>query len=163
MLTRMLLVPCWLRSVSSLYFRANFAYARYWEACANIHQMHSKWTDMSTCLAAFHYQSSIYSKIRPPAFGNHDTLNQDILLGRELNPCTPDEMRQQLDEIEANDKNGDKRGSFIGQVTRPVRMLAPSRSKTRRGQDNLNRADDGSIQSHGFSVASNTSQLERIS
>jgi len=143
-------------------FRANFAYARYWEACADIHQMQSKWTDMATCLAAFHYQSSIYSKIRPPAFGNHDTLHQDILLGRELNPCTPDEMRQQLDEIEANEKNGDKRGSFIAQVTRPVRMLAPSRSKTRRGQDNLNRADDGSIQSHGFSIASNTSQLERI-
>ena len=151
-------------------FRANFAYGRWWEACANIHQMHSKWNDMATCLASFHYQSSIYSKIRPPAFGNHDSLQQDILLARELNPCTPDEMRQQLDEIAANGRNDrrareaiiDARGSFIAQVTRPVRMLTPSRSRRLGGRGTLNRADDASSQSHGFSITSNTSQLERI-
>ena len=145
-------------------FRANFAYARFWEGCQQVHQMHSKWTDMATCLAAFHYQSSLYSKIRPPAFGQHESLQHDIQLGRELNPCTPDEMRQQLDEMEEKERNG----TFIGKVTRPIRLLSPmnviDKSRHRTSRANRSRADpsdDG--ESHMGSLVSNDTVSKVIS
>jgi len=143
-------------------FRANFAYARYWEACQQVHHMHSKWTDMATCLAAFHYQSTLYSKIRPPAFGQHESLQHDIQLGRELNPCTADEMRQQLDEMEEKERNG----TFIGKVTRPIRVLSPmvdkSRHLTRRVTGpRADQCDGGG--SHSGSLVSNDTIAKVIS
>jgi len=100
-------------------FRANFAYARYWEACGAIHLMHSKWCDCATALASFHYQSSLYSKMRPPAFGGHEDL-RDILLARTCNHIDPNEMRKQLDEFERDEQ---KFTGFVSQVKRPIGML----------------------------------------
>ena len=141
-------------------FRANFAYARFWEACQQVHQMHSKWSDMATCLAAFHYQSSLYNKVRPPAFGQHESLQHDIQLGRELNPCSPDEMRAQLDDMDERER----KETFIGQVTRPIRLLSPMIDKSRPRRSTRSRADpseDG--ESNLESLVSNDTMSKIIS
>lgn len=52
-----------------LVFRANYSYARWWEAYTNVYLMHSKWLDMATEIAAFHYQSKRYNEFKPPSFG----------------------------------------------------------------------------------------------
>lgn len=57
-----------------LTFRLNFAYSRYWEGATAVHQMHSKWLDIATYLAAFHYQCRQYDQYRPPSFGNNHKL-----------------------------------------------------------------------------------------
>eukprot|EP00526_Cylindrotheca_closterium_P006692 CAMPEP_0113659026 /NCGR_PEP_ID=MMETSP0017_2-20120614/32098_1 /TAXON_ID=2856 /ORGANISM="Cylindrotheca closterium" /LENGTH=748 /DNA_ID=CAMNT_0000573469 /DNA_START=92 /DNA_END=2338 /DNA_ORIENTATION=- /assembly_acc=CAM_ASM_000147 len=63
-----------------LVFRANFAYHRYWEAFTAIHQMHSKWLDFATEVAAFHYQSERYKAYAPPAFGTYGPMTSPIVM-----------------------------------------------------------------------------------
>mmetsp|Transcript_13227 Transcript_13227/g.21909 ORF Transcript_13227/g.21909 Transcript_13227/m.21909 type:complete len:444 (-) Transcript_13227:76-1407(-) len=46
--------------------------------------MHSKWFDCCANISAYHYQSSRYSDLAPPSFGNHaDLLNQNVTRNRE--------------------------------------------------------------------------------
>jgi len=52
-----------------LVFRANYSYNRWWEAYTAVYLMHSKWLDLATELAAFHYQSHRYDEYKPPSFG----------------------------------------------------------------------------------------------
>jgi len=52
-----------------LVFRANYSYNRWWEAYTAVYLMHSKWLDMATEIAAFHYQSKRYDDYKPPSFG----------------------------------------------------------------------------------------------
>jgi nucleoid-associated protein YgaU len=61
-----------------LAFRANFSYNRYWEALGHIHQMHSKWLDFATEVAAFHYQAERYDAFKPPAFGAHPATTTGV-------------------------------------------------------------------------------------
>ena len=58
-----------------LIFRANFGYQRYWEGATSIYQSMSKWLDAVTMTGAFHYQSSHYASIKPPAMYDHPGLN----------------------------------------------------------------------------------------
>lgn len=69
-----------------LTFRLNFAYGRYWESAKMVHQMISKWLDVSMSLAAFHYQQeSLYQHIRPPAFGHHPKVRSKDIIGNPRN------------------------------------------------------------------------------
>mmetsp|Transcript_3754 Transcript_3754/g.8076 ORF Transcript_3754/g.8076 Transcript_3754/m.8076 type:complete len:896 (+) Transcript_3754:280-2967(+) len=52
-----------------LVFRANYSYNRWWEAYTAVYLMHSKWLDLATEIAAFHYQSKRYDAFKPPSFG----------------------------------------------------------------------------------------------
>lgn len=49
--------------------RLNFSYTRWWEAVSMCHQMTSKLTDSALCLAAYHYQSTIWDPIKPDTYG----------------------------------------------------------------------------------------------
>lgn len=83
-----------------LSYRATFAYNRYWEACTAIYQMHSRWMDVGSALAAFHLQSSKYKGRKPPSFGRHPHLR---VLDRErerLNEPTMDELEEQLQDVD---------------------------------------------------------------
>ncbi len=46
-----------------------YSYNRWWEAYTAVYLMHSKWLDLATEIAAFHYQSRRYNKYKPPSFG----------------------------------------------------------------------------------------------
>ena len=60
--------------------------------------MHSKWLDIATLLAAYHYQCSQYDKYRPPAFGHHQKL-KNITREREREKhATKSETLKQLHE-----------------------------------------------------------------
>lgn len=91
-------------------FRANFAYHRYWEAAGSVHQMHSKWMDAAMSIAAFHYQASQYDRIRPPAFGAHQELNNIVKERFRNNECSAEEMKEELKclirEKEAESRTG---------------------------------------------------------
>ncbi len=45
------------------------SYNRWWEAYTAVYLMHSKWLDLATEIAAFHYQSRRYDRFKPPSFG----------------------------------------------------------------------------------------------
>lgn len=138
-------------------FRANFAYARYWEACGAVHQMHSKWCDCATALASFHYQSPLYNTARPPAFGEHEELS-DILLARTCNLTDPNEMRKQLDEIEKQKFTG-----FVTQVKRPIGVLTSATAKESEGgmhERNPELARISSTREFKFTSANNSENVK---
>lgn len=81
-----------------LAFRANFAYNRYWEAFTSVYQMHSKWLDVGTDLAAFHLQAAKYDKRKPPSFGRHPDVKFIERQRRRSHEQTIDELQEQLDE-----------------------------------------------------------------
>lgn len=57
------------------------SYNRWWEAYTAVYLMHSKWLDLATEIAAFHYQSKRYDPFKPPSFGaNPGVQNLDFLL-----------------------------------------------------------------------------------
>jgi predicted membrane chloride channel (bestrophin family) len=80
-----------------LAFRANFAYNRYWEACTAVHQMHSKWLDVGTEMAAFHLQSARYDDRKPPAFGAHPHIKCLERERERLNEPTLEDLEEQLE------------------------------------------------------------------
>lgn len=47
--------------------KVTFAYNRFWEACAAVHNMQAKWLDVGTTMAAYHLQAEIYADVRPPS------------------------------------------------------------------------------------------------
>jgi len=79
-------------------FRANLGYNRYWEAATAVHQMLSKWLDVSIQLAGFHRQSSKYDGIRPPAFGDHPNINLSCARTRK-NITTPEQLEEQVTNL----------------------------------------------------------------
>lgn len=86
-----------------LVFRANFSYNRYWEAFSAIHQMHSKWLDFATEVAAFHYQSKRYDLQKPPAFGTFPNV-KTITRERERleEPMTFAELEDHIEDMAEN-------------------------------------------------------------
>ena len=66
-----------------LSFKLSASYNRWWEACADIHNMHAKWTALASTTAAFHLQSKVYDSVAPPAFGDHQDVNFDFVRRRE--------------------------------------------------------------------------------
>jgi len=63
--------------------KVNFSYNRYWEACTALHNMHAKWMDVGSTMAAFHMQSKAFEKIQPPSFGDHQHLDDNSVLQRD--------------------------------------------------------------------------------
>lgn len=61
-----------------------------------MHQMLSKWLDIATYMAAFHYQCSQYDKYRPPAFGHHTNLRNLTRERERETGMTMDEAVEQL-------------------------------------------------------------------
>jgi predicted membrane chloride channel (bestrophin family) len=101
-----------------LSYRATFAYNRYWEACSAVYQMHSRWMDVGTALAAFHLQSSKYKGRKPPSFGHYPHLR---VLERErerLNEPTLDELEEQLLDVDKNKTPSTSLRSRIGRTFR---------------------------------------------
>lgn len=86
-----------------LSFRANFAYNRYWEAYTAVYQMHSKWLDVGTELAAFHLQATRYADSRPPTFGENPHLTS-VERERERNEKTFEEIENHIDETIEKEK-----------------------------------------------------------
>mmetsp|Transcript_19054 Transcript_19054/g.31280 ORF Transcript_19054/g.31280 Transcript_19054/m.31280 type:complete len:493 (+) Transcript_19054:82-1560(+) len=67
----------------ALSFQLNFSYNRWWEACTALHNMHAKWLDAGSTMAAFHLQSRIYDSVAPPSLGEHQDVHFDYLRKRE--------------------------------------------------------------------------------
>ena len=61
---------------------------QYWEACSSVHNMHSKWLDVGTTIAAFHMQSKAYEHIRPISFGDRPQSNNLLLRNMDEHPAT---------------------------------------------------------------------------
>lgn len=93
-----------------LVFRANFSYHRYWDSFTHLHQMHSKWLDAGISVSAFHYQSSRYDRIRPPAFGKYPEVNSLQMRHHEM--MTPEELSSYLESTTKEDIWNDKNTSF---------------------------------------------------
>jgi hypothetical protein len=87
-----------------LSFRATFAYNRYWEACTSVHQMHSKWLDVATQLAASHLQSTKYAAQKPPAFGSYPELKTIQRERQRVNEQTYEDLQEQLEQSESEMK-----------------------------------------------------------
>jgi len=90
-----------------LTFRANFGYNRYWEGATAVHQMHSKWLDLGTELAAFHYQSDYYKQNMPPAYGAYPHVTS-VVRNREREQFTT----HIDDNIATNSQEGESKGLF---------------------------------------------------
>lgn len=67
----------------ALSFKLTFSYNRWWEACTALHNMHAKWLDAGSTMAAFHLQSRIYDRVAPPSLGEHQDVNCDFVRKRE--------------------------------------------------------------------------------
>ena len=44
----------------ALSFKLSYSYNRWWEAATALHNMHAKWLDVASTMAAFHLQSKMY-------------------------------------------------------------------------------------------------------
>lgn len=62
--------------------KVNYSYNRFWEACNALHNMHAKWLDVGSTVAAFHMQSKEFDGIRPPSFGDHPHAAGNLVLER---------------------------------------------------------------------------------
>ena len=110
-----------------LAFRANFSYNRYWEAITAVHQMHSKWLDVGMEMAAFHLQSSVYDRVKPPAFGAHPEFNSLERARERLNELTLEELETKLEAMEQDDT--------IDEVMRPTPAKLRSFLRRRRRKE----------------------------
>mmetsp|Transcript_6376 Transcript_6376/g.15879 ORF Transcript_6376/g.15879 Transcript_6376/m.15879 type:complete len:528 (+) Transcript_6376:94-1677(+) len=79
--------------------KVTFCYNRFWEACTALHNMHSKWLDVGSTLAAFHMQSEAYEKIQPPSFGDYQDLNDLVLQHSSDLTATQTEKPQSSDSV----------------------------------------------------------------
>ena len=93
----------------ALSFKLTFSYNRWWEACTALHNMHAKWLDVGSTMAAFHLQSEIYDSIAPPSFGDHQEVYFDFVHKREISEKpisdTTNETQHSNDSKSASGKN----------------------------------------------------------
>lgn len=78
----------------ALSFKLTFSYNRWWEACTALHNMHAKWLDCGSTMAAFHLQSKMYDSVAPPSFGDHQDVHFDFVRTRESTEGTSFETAQ---------------------------------------------------------------------
>lgn len=93
-----------------LAFRANNSHSRWWEAYTCVTNMHTKFLDVGTSLAAFHLQALKYHSKKPPAFGEHpdiDFVERQRIRVKEL---TLEELEEQLQRFE----QGSSVRNFLG-------------------------------------------------
>ena len=97
--------------------------------------MHSKWLDLATEIAAFHYQSKRYDDYKPPSFGANPRVQSldpddseiiEVNDHADLDKCSRVEVAQTSSSLSAG-------GSVVGSVTSPItgedRTPPPSPSK----------------------------------
>lgn len=101
-----------------LTIRLNFSYGRYWEGATAVYNMQSKFLDTAMTLAAFHYQTSSFNDIMPPAFGSHPHINAKDLKTRE--PCillskeATVESVQQAAKLSQQEMENNQAFTFVG-------------------------------------------------
>jgi hypothetical protein len=130
---------------------AAFSYNRWWEAYTAVYLMHSKWLDLATELAAFHYQSHRYDEHKPPSFGANPGIQSlanyapDMLAGNEnadLNVTSAD-SGEKLNLL----SNVGDRGNVVGSSALPgtgewtppptpkrAKILSPNNTRTRHAK-----------------------------
>lgn len=85
--------------------------------------MHSKWLDLGTELAAFHYQSDYYKENMPPAYGAHPHVTS-VVRNREREQFTsPD------DDIAESDANANESKGLFGKIFRKRRKKPEKKMK----------------------------------
>jgi len=106
--------------VSSFMFvlsaKVNFSYNRYWEACQALHNMHAKWLDVGSTMAAFHMQSKEFDKIRPPSFGDHQNTDGNSVLKRNVG-----ESYAEMKVMNREETDLTKASTFISEESSQVR------------------------------------------
>jgi predicted membrane chloride channel (bestrophin family) len=112
-----------------LAFRANFAYNRYWEACTAVHQMHSKWIDVGTEMAAFHLQSARYDDRKPPTFGAQPHIKCLERERERLNEPTMEDLEEQLEGMTDAAQSLRSRMSFLKKNKSKKKAKAPAKPK----------------------------------
>ena len=100
--------------------------------------MHSKWLDAGVIISTFHYQSSRYDAIRPPAFGQYPDV--DSLQMRHHEMMAPEELNNYLKSMEEG-----------------LRKRSSAENKTKRkrlaSKDYYIPKNTGRITKHGISVS----------
>lgn len=95
--------------------------------------MLSKWFDSCANVAAFHYQSTRYAKVAPPAFGNYPDLETSFLERQRLVPeMTPEQYESKLN-ADMNSGMGTESGfmTFLKNSPKTLRHL-PNRHKSQK-------------------------------
>jgi len=82
--------------------KVNFSYNRFWEACTSLHNMHAKWLDVGSTMAAFHMQSKEFDRIRPPSFGDHQHVGDQLGQKNRLKGNNTTEITRELTELTEN-------------------------------------------------------------
>lgn len=110
--------------------RAVCSYDRWWEAYTAVYLMHSKWLDLATEIAAFHYQSKRYDEYKPPSFGANprvQSLDPDDFEIMEVNDHADSDRSSQveLSPIIEEDRTPTSSslsagGSVVGSGTSPI-------------------------------------------
>jgi hypothetical protein len=121
--------------------RAVCSYDRWWEAYTAVYLMHSKWLDLATEIAAFHYQSKRYDDYKPPSFGANprvQSLDPDDSEIMEVNDHA-DLNRSSGDELAPTSSSLSVGGSVVGSVTSPStgEDRTPPPSPTKRSAMNI--------------------------
>ncbi|KAK1746429.1 hypothetical protein QTG54_003036 [Skeletonema marinoi] len=68
----------------ALSFKLTFSYNRWWEACTTLHNMHAKWLDVGSTMAAFHLQSRIYESVHRLHLGSIKMSILTLFVGVKL-------------------------------------------------------------------------------
>mmetsp|Transcript_13703 Transcript_13703/g.28824 ORF Transcript_13703/g.28824 Transcript_13703/m.28824 type:complete len:503 (-) Transcript_13703:30-1538(-) len=109
-----------------------FMYNRFWEACTALHNMQSKWLDVGTTMAAYHYQCKAYENIQPPSFGEHPEINNFVREkeGKEFSP------EEQIEQIKSSSESSSIKSKF-SDMLRKKKILKHDgvREKTERRDD----------------------------
>eukprot|EP00549_Striatella_unipunctata_P011819 CAMPEP_0118725822 /NCGR_PEP_ID=MMETSP0800-20121206/33354_1 /TAXON_ID=210618 ORGANISM="Striatella unipunctata, Strain CCMP2910" /NCGR_SAMPLE_ID=MMETSP0800 /ASSEMBLY_ACC=CAM_ASM_000638 /LENGTH=434 /DNA_ID=CAMNT_0006634565 /DNA_START=31 /DNA_END=1335 /DNA_ORIENTATION=+ len=153
-----------------LSFKASFSYGRYWEACGAIHQMHSKWLDAGMELAAFHLQSSLFDKLKPPTFASYKPHARDssIRERERLHELSPAEFEKQVSEMAigvdaTNDAVLSIRTRFQSPNTKQERPSARTKMQSdydTEGQKQEEFTDEGEKVEVELAVATKTDKIQ---
>lgn len=101
----------------ALSFKLTFSYNRWWEACTALHNMHAKWLDVGSTMAAFHLQSKMYDDVAPPSFGDHQDVHFDFVRKRECTEGTSFETA--CDTLTSNENK--PKSSVKGKLSKIIR------------------------------------------
>lgn len=133
-----------------LVFRANYSYNRWWEAYTAVYLMHSKWLDLATEIAAFHYQSKRYDAYKPPSFGANPGVQSLDARASKIMLLNNNSIKDNTDGVEFVPTNsvgdgGNVVGLVSGTVTGGDTMLTPTSSPTKQNNPNITPRPQGLI------------------
>mmetsp|Transcript_1898 Transcript_1898/g.4134 ORF Transcript_1898/g.4134 Transcript_1898/m.4134 type:complete len:492 (+) Transcript_1898:77-1552(+) len=125
----------------ALSFKLTFSYNRWWEACTTLHNMHAKWLDVGSTMAAFHLQSRIYESVAPPSFGEHQDVHFDFVRRREITERTSTSFVTARDTLNSNETKPTSVKSRLGKI---LRRQNKEMSKGAKDKDTQNIHDSSS-------------------